>query len=210
MGLNHPIAIGTMIGEIARNKLITPRGAHAGDRVLLTKGVPIEATTILAREFPARLRGTFSATEIETAQNCLFDPGIGVTRDARLAIGAGHVTAMHDATEGGVVTALWELAEASGKTLRIDARSIQVSSLARRICAVFGMDPLCAIASGSLLLTVPESDAHTITEALLGAGIACADIGIVCEGPVMVERRTPPGYTFWPRPAADDITKAYA
>jgi hydrogenase expression/formation protein HypE len=178
--------------------------------VLLTKGVPIEATTLLAREFPARLRSTLSATEIETAQNYLFEPGIGVTRDARVAVGAGHVTAMHDPTEGGVLTALWELAEASGKTLRIDPRQICVPSLARRVCEVFGIDPLCAIASGALLLTAPASDSHAICRALMQAGITCADIGSVYDGPVIVERATPEGYEPWPRPAVDEITKAYA
>ena len=54
MGLDRPIAIGTMIGEVARDRLITPRGANAGDRVLLTKGVPIETTALLAREFAER------------------------------------------------------------------------------------------------------------------------------------------------------------
>jgi len=210
MGLDRPIAIGTMIGEVDRAKLITPRGANAGERVLLTKGVPIEAITLIAREFPARLQGTLSASEIDAAMNYLFEPGIGVTRDARIALGAGRVTAMHDPTEGGVLTALWELAEASGKTLRIDPGTIPVPSLARRVCEVFEMDPLCAIASGSLLLTAPGSDAHAITHALVQAGIACADIGSVCDGPVMVERSTSLGCVPWPRPAADAITKAFA
>jgi hydrogenase maturation factor len=209
-GLTRPIAIGAMIGEVARDKLITPRGAGAGDRVLLTKGVPIEATALLALEFPARLRKSLSASEIETAQNYLFEPGIGVTRDARVAIGAGRVTAMHDPTEGGGLTALWELADASGKTLRIDPREIFVPALARRVCEVFGIDPLCAIASGSLLLTAPPNDARAIHEALTGAGIACADIGSIADGPAMLERATPTGNELWPRPAVDDITKAFA
>lgn len=208
-GLNRPIAVGTLIGEVARGKLITPRGARAGDRVLLTKGVPIEATTLLAREFPERLRGTLTDAELAAAQDYLFDPGIGVTRDARVAIKAGRVTAMHDPTEGGIVTALWELAQASGKTLRVDPGAVCVPALARRVCEVFGIDPLCAIASGSLLLTAPPADAVLISKALQHEGIACADIGVVADGPDVVVRKTPAGYEPWPRPAVDDITKAF-
>jgi len=209
-GLDRPIAMGTLIGEVARDKLITPRGARTGDRVLLTKGVPIEATTLLAREFPARLRGALTSTEIAAAQNYLFEPGIGITRDARTAIKAGRVTAMHDPTEGGIVTALWELAQASGKTLRVDPREIPVPALARRVCEVFAIDPLCALASGSLLLTAPPADAAAICRTLAHEGIACADIGVVADGPDVVERKTPAGYKAWPRPAVDDITKALA
>jgi len=209
-GLDRPIAMGTLIGEVARDKLITPRGARTGDRVLLTKGVPIEATTLLAREFPARLHGALTSTEIAAAQNYLFEPGIGITRDARTAIKAGRVTAMHDPTEGGIVTALWELAQASGKTLRVDPREIPVPALARRVCEVFAIDPLCALASGSLLLTAPPADAAAICKTLAHEDIACADIGVVADGPDVVERKTPAGYEAWPRPAVDDITKAFA
>jgi hydrogenase expression/formation protein HypE len=208
-GLDRPIAVGTLVGEVARDRLITPRGARAGNRVLLTKGVPIEATTLLAREFPARLRGALASTEIRAAQNYLFEPGIGITHDARIALEAGCVTAMHDPTEGGIVTALWELAQASGNTLRVDPGAIPVPALARRVCAALGIDPFHALASGALLLTAPPSDAAAICQALAREGIACADIGVVADGPGIVERRTSAGYEAWPPPAADDITKAF-
>jgi hydrogenase maturation factor len=151
-----------------------------------------------------------TSAEIAAAQNYLFEPGIGITRDARAAIEAGRVTAMHDPTEGGIVTALWELAQASGKTLRVDPHAIPVPALARRVCEAFGIDPLCALASGSLLLTAPPSDAPAICRALANEGIACADIGVIADGPSVVERKTPTGYEAWLPPAADDITKAYA
>jgi len=56
-GLNRPILAGTLVGEVEPGRLVTPRGACPGDSLLLTKGVPIEATAILAREFPERLAG---------------------------------------------------------------------------------------------------------------------------------------------------------
>jgi hydrogenase expression/formation protein HypE len=208
-GLDRPIAIGTMIGDVAREQLISPRGARAGDRLLLTKGVPIEATALLSREFPARLQNVLTANELEEAQNYLYRPGIGVTQDARAAIEAGHVTAMHDPTEGGIVTALWELAEASQKTLQVDPHKIPVPALARRVCETFGIDPLSSIASGSLLLTAPAGDVRPICDALESEGIACADIGVVLDGPAIVRRKTAAGFERWPRPAVDGITKAF-
>ena len=64
-GLDRPILIGTLIGEVARDKLVTPQGIQPGDRLLLTKGIPIEATAILAREFPHRLEGVLSPARSE-------------------------------------------------------------------------------------------------------------------------------------------------
>jgi len=209
-GLDRPIAIGTMIGEVSRGGLVSPRGSREGDRVLLTKGVPIEATALLAREFPQRLRRALSADEVRAAQCYLHEPGIGVTRDARRAIGAGHVTAMHDPTEGGVVTALWELAQACGKTLRIDPHRIPVPALAQRVCDVFGVDPLCSIASGALLITVSPQGATATCEALIHAGIDCAEIGDVADGPPVLQRSAGNGYQLWPLPSGDAISVVFA
>ena len=63
-GLDRPIVVGALIGEVDRDHLITPRGAQLGDRILLTKGVPIEATAILAREFPDQLSQTLTPEEL--------------------------------------------------------------------------------------------------------------------------------------------------
>jgi hydrogenase maturation factor len=208
-GLDRPIAIGTMIGEVSRDKLISPRGARAGDHLLLTKGVPIEATALLSREFPTRLQGVLTEREIEEAQGYLFEPGIGVTRDARAAVEAGCVTAMHDPTEGGIVTALWELAEASQKALQVDPVRITVPALAQRICDAFGVDPFSSIASGALLMTARAAEAQAICAALREKAIACTDIGIVTEGDPTVQRLTATGLELWPRPIVDGIAKVF-
>jgi hydrogenase expression/formation protein HypE len=114
-GLDHPVAVGALLGLVESDHLVTPRGARPEDRLLLTKSVPIEATAILARERSVQLRDVLTDADITKAQGYLNQPGIGVTRDARIALDAGRVTAMHDPTEGGLATALWELAQASGR-----------------------------------------------------------------------------------------------
>jgi len=209
-GLERPIAIGTLIGEVERNALVTPRGARPGDRLLLTKGVPIEATSLLAREFPQRLAATLTPAEIEQARNYLFEPGIGVTRDARIAVQAGAVHAMHDPTEGGIVTALWELASACGHTLQVDPDAILVPELARRVCAAFGIDPLASIASGALLLAVAPEGAAATLQALARAGIPAADVGGIVPGQARVQRRSARGYADWGAPQADAIAAVFA
>jgi hydrogenase maturation factor len=209
-GLERPIAIGTMIGEVSRDRLVTPRGARPGDRVLLTKGAPIEATALLAREFAQALRTVLSTEELQTAQNYLRDPGIGVSRDAELALGAGHVSAMHDPTEGGVVTALWELAQACGHSVRIDPGRIHVPELAQRVCDAFAVDPLCAIASGALLITVSAQGANATREILARAGIACTEIGEVIAGPPVLQRWSGAGYENWPCPSTDAVAALFA
>jgi len=208
-GLARPILAGTLIGEAQPQRLVTPRGAQPGDRLLLTKGVPIEATALLAREFPSRLQGHLSPAELSEAQAFLTRPGISVVRDAALAMQAGRVTAMHDPTEGGLAGALWELAEACGQALWIDPARVPVPPLAARVCAAFGLDPFAAIASGGLLITAPEPDAAAICSALTAAGIVCAEIGAVEQGAPAVWQAAPAGRAPLPRPARDEVARVF-
>ncbi len=208
-GLDRPILAGTLIGEVAPDRLVTPQGVQPGDRVLLTKGVPIEGTAILAREFPERLKDTLDQTELDLAQSFLYQPGISVLREAQLALDAGRVTAMHDPTEGGLVTALWELAEASARSFYIDPAVVPVPALANRVCRAFELDPLATIASGALLLTAPAGEADNIRLALEQASIPCTEIGYVEAGPVSVWRKLATTYEIWARPQRDEIARVY-
>lgn len=204
--LHRPILIGTLIGEVDREHLLAPSNMQPGDRLLLTKGVPIEGTALLAREFPHLLRETLNSAELEQAAHYLYEPGISVVRDARIATRAGQVHAMHDPTEGGLAGALWELADASRRRLVVDPAAVPVPELSGRICAALGLNPLATIASGALLMAVDGKDAQKICAALEVEGIACAEIGHVEEGPAAVLQ--PDGQPL-PRPARDDIARVY-
>jgi hydrogenase expression/formation protein HypE len=208
-GLDRPILAGTLVGEVERGGLITPRGASPGDKILLTKGVPVEATAILAREFPEKLRSFLSEAEILEAAGFLYQPGISIVKDARIAQAAGRVTAMHDPTEGGLASALWELAEASRRRLVIQPENISIPALSAKICRAFDLDPLATIASGALLLTCAATDAGKICQALQDGGIPARIIGQVEDGPAEVWQASPTGPQALPRPQRDEIGKVY-
>lgn len=208
--IDRPILVGTLVGEVEKDRLVTPRGARPGDRILLTKGIPIEATSILAREFPNRLQAVLTEAELREAADFLHNPGIGVTRDASLALNAGRVTAMHDPTEGGLAAALWELAEASGNVLEVKQEAIHIPELSGKICAFFGLNPLGTIASGALLMTVDPQDAQKIRAALEDAGIRCTEIGQVAEGAPAVHITGNGTPRLLEHPEQDEIGKVYA
>jgi hydrogenase expression/formation protein HypE len=205
-GIDRPILMGTMLGEVSHDNLITPLGAKPGDRILLTKGVPIEATAIIAREFADKMSEEFSNEEINQAQNFLYDPGISVLKDAKLARQSGQVTAMHDPTEGGLLAALWELADACGSKLVIETEKIYIPQLSEKICKFFGINPLAAIASGALLLTAREEASIKIATTLNQAGIYCSEIGVVEEGTPSVWQVQKAGRTILDRPQRDEIS----
>ncbi len=180
-GISRPIVVGTMLGEVAKDRLITSAGARPGDQVLLTKGYPIEAVSIIAREAAGRL-GNPDPVFLQRCRAFLQTPGISVVRDARIALGAGTVTAMHDPTEGGIATGLWEIAEASNCGIEIRVDALPLLPEGEILCRLLHLDPIGCIASGALLLTVPESDAVCIKAALEKNGIPAHVIGRVTEG----------------------------
>jgi hydrogenase expression/formation protein HypE len=207
--LDRVILVATMVGEVEPDKLVTPRGAQPGNAVLLTKGVPIEATALVARECSELLRVKFTPDELELAKNFLYEPGISVLEDARIALSAGGVTAMHDPTEGGLAAALWELAEASQVSVVVNADAIPVPDISGRICQLLDIDPLEAIASGALLLTVHADRAVIVQAALENAGIRCAHIGEITHPPVGVFQSSAGVRKLMQRPERDAIAKLF-
>ena len=217
-GLDRPILIGMMIGEVKTEKLITPRGAQIGDRILLMKGVPIEATAIIAREllpFSSTAKCSLgnevelTTEEIKEAQNYLYQPGISILKDAQVAVQAGTVHAMHDVTEGGLATALWELSLACGHTVHFSPQAVHIPPLAEKCCARFGINPFAAISSGALLIAAPSSSAPIISKALEDEGIPCMDIGQFTAGEpaVWLVHTSPP--QLLPLPNRDEIARIF-
>lgn len=177
-GLDRPIVIGQMLGEVPAVRLVRKTSVTPGDQVLLTRGAAIEGTAILARERRAALERRLDEAQIEAAARLLVDPGISVVPVALAAAAAGHVHAMHDPTEGGIVSGLIELVAPSGCGLHVFGDRIPVLPETRAVCEVFELDPLRLIASGALLIAAPPDQIDPIRAALDGAGV---DATVVAE-----------------------------
>jgi len=165
------------------DRYVTPRMARAGDRVVVTKGAAIEATALFAATFPDRLARGVGDDTVKAA-DALFEQ-MTVVPEATVAREFGlrdrGVTSMHDATEGGVLGGLAEVAAASGAGMRIDLASIPVRPEVAAVCEHTGMDPYTSISEGTLIATVVPRRAAAFLGALAGAGIDAADIGEVTE-----------------------------
>jgi hydrogenase expression/formation protein HypE len=187
VGIDHPIIVGAMLGEASRDEIVLGDAVQPRDRVLLTKGIAIEGTALLARECGQLLleRGVAQST-IERAAQLLLDPGISVVADARELCAVARPRAMHDPTEGGLATALEELAAATNTTLRVDLDRVPVFDETRRICDALALDPLGLLASGALLAIVGAADCDAVVARLTSAKINCLVLGTVEAGPAAV------------------------
>ncbi len=180
-GLQQPIVVGCMLGEVERERIVRTGGGQPGDALLLTQGIAIEGTAVLAREAAPALRERGVPHDvIERARGFLFQPGISVVPAARVlrnALAPDALHSLHDPTEGGLAAGVWELAEASHAGAVVQWAAIPVLPETRAICDALGLDPLGLLASGALLAAVAPSAAGTALAALAGAGIPARRIG---------------------------------
>lgn len=189
-GLDRSLLVGTLLGTTTRERLLRPGGAAPGDRLLLTKGLAVEGTALLAAELGELLADRVGPDLVGRARALLGDPGISVVAEAEQLLEFGGVTALHDPTEGGLATAVWELAGANGCGAAIAAGDVPVLAETGAICGALGIDPFGLLASGSLLVACREESAADLLRRGRAAAITITEIGRLVakdEGVVAVE-----------------------
>jgi len=201
------IGSGSMLGFASEKGYVAPSMARLGDAILMTKHAAIEATCSLATSFPAFVESKVGAAYTEKAREQV--KLCSTVADARAAreVGTGPrgISSMHDATEGGVLGALLEMAIASKKRFVVHPDGIPVPPESRAVCEAFGLDPLKTMGEGALLITCLPEKVPTLRRALSRSGVQSAEIGSVGrgEGLVMTDshghRRvfTPGGDSYW-------------
>ncbi len=137
----------------------------------------------------------------------MTDPGISVLEDAQVALKAGRVTGMHDPTEGGLASALWEMAHAANCSILFDPNTVPIPKISARICQALDVDPLAAISPGALLIGSPTEDSGRIIGELTEAGIESACIGRFKDGDPAVWLFKDNKRTLLPRPKRDEVAR---
>jgi len=172
----------TVFAVTDKNSFVTPARARPGNHVILTKGPAIETAAILSVVREKELLENNPPSLVNKAKN--LSKEMTVVKDALTAMEAGGVTAMHDATEGGVLGGLFEIANASRVGMEIDESLFIYPDEVRMVCETFGIDPVAAIAEGSLLITVKRDYSEEVLQQLKDQGIDASIIGEVTVDPL--------------------------
>ncbi len=207
-GLTRPIVFGCMLAEEDDRPIITTSGARVGDDIVLTKGIAIEGTALLAREVgPLLVERKLSQALVKRAADFLFTPGISVLKEALITRASADVHSMHDPTEGGLATGLMEVSIAAKVGLLIEPDKIPILPETKAVCDALGLDPMGLLASGSLIITLPPSDTPKLLSALKEAGVDAAVIGKVVTAKEGVKVRTAMGVSELPQFPRDELAR---
>ena len=183
--VNRMIISATAMGKQLKDKLILTRGAKIGDSVFMTKHAGLEGASIIARDLEKQLKNKIDYNTIRTAQGFVED--ISVVKEGVLAGNIG-VNSMHDATEGGVLGALWELAEASEVGIEIYEDDINIRQETVEICRIFSINPIKLISSGVMVMTVSKGKKDLLIDTFNKEGIELTEVGkITDKGRVVIK-----------------------
>lgn len=182
-GVERSIVVITAIGRAPRHGFVSSGGGRPGNALVMTKSAGIEGTAILASDLAGRLRSAVGDETLARAR--AFIERVSVVPEGLIAARCG-ATAMHDVTEGGVLTGAWEIAEASKCGVRLEADVVPVAPETQAICRALGADPLALISSGAMLIAIP--DPAPLLADLGRAGIPATSIGRLITGDSVVVR----------------------
>lgn len=205
------VGAGTLLAFGPGDAYLSPAMARPGDRIVLTKGAAVEATGALAALFPRTVADRLGS---QWQPRCeAFLEKASVVPEARAAVAAGirddGVTSLHDATEGGVVGALAELAAACNHGIDADLTRVPVAEETRRICNLFELDPLRITSQGTLLLTVRPHRVGAVQAAMESIGVPSVEIGRIVPAGEGRFVRTAGGREPLVVPASDPYWDAY-
>lgn len=169
----------TMFLTAPKNEILTSNNARPGDILIMTKEAALSSTSILAKSFPKTLRNELGDELYEKAVNNFHN--IPAQKEAIIA--SKHLKnnvelhAMHDVTEGGIIGASIEMAEASNCGVNINSDAVLAGDAQKKIADFFDLDYRKIIGSGSMLMAVTPNCVEKLISTLEQEGIQSAAIG---------------------------------
>ena len=176
--LSGLLGVATVYGSLQLENLITSANAKPGDLILCTKPIGLETVVNFSLTYTALARTLFGAEQQEKLsrqirlQSCVSE--------ALLLAKNRVVHAMHDATEGGFVSALNELAEVSKVGFKVDWEKIPISKEILTLQSYFKLtdEQLLAMSStGTILAAVDANAVERVRSILSQACLSASFIG---------------------------------
>lgn len=171
--VNKIVISATSIGIGKKSDFKKRDTIKAEDRIVITKGIGIEGTGIIAFEKEEELSDIISPKLLEEAKSLL--DLTSVVKDGILA--NKFSKGMHDVTEGGLLGALWESSCFYNLGLEIFYDKIFIHQCTKEICKYFKIDPLKLISSGTMLIVVDKNSVAELLDKLKANNIEAFDIG---------------------------------
>lgn len=174
---------GTMFLSAPLDEIITSDGAEPGDLIVVTKETALNSTAILAMSFPETVKGNLGEEIYQTAcENFYHTSSLpDALAAAKVLKNKTELKAMHDVTEGGVLGAIAEIAEASECGFIVDDAKLPVGEAPKQIAELFEMDHRFCVGAGSMIMAVKPGFEDQLIEHLENQSITSTVVGEMTE-----------------------------
>ncbi len=178
--VNSVVLSGNMIGVVPPEYYI-PRAPQLGDKIICSGWVGAEGTGILLSEGLKYFNSRLDPIEIENAKNIGNEIDISnrvIACNRRFHAG---INMVHDATEGGILGALYECLENKGLGANIQEEALPIASVTQSMSTMLGIDPKKLISSGCVLFFCNPKFEKKILKFLYITGYPARTIGFLTE-----------------------------
>ncbi|GKU26461.1 AIR synthase family protein [Clostridium folliculivorans] len=197
--VNRIVVSCTVLGKCISGKAVSTAGAKIGDDIVVTKSLALEGTNIIVNDKIDNLKDVLTKEEIHEAKEYINK--ISVIMEGKVS-GEFGVNSMHDITEGGVLGALWELADASNVGFKVYEDRMPITAVTKKVCKVFNIDPLKLISSGSMIITTKNGE--ELVKLLMKNGINSTIIGNITNDKGILVKELE-GEVIVPQPERDEL-----
>lgn len=163
---------------IARNSAgyHTVKAAKPGQDIVVSRWIGLKGSVVLANKYRDVILERYPKWICDEAAD--FDKYFSTVNEAAVAIKSG-VCAMLNVTEGGILAALWELAEGAGVGLTIELKKLPIRQETVEICNHLNVNPYELWSAGCLLMTA--EDGQGLVDALAEAGVPASIVGRITD-----------------------------
>lgn len=194
----------TALGKAREDALMQCHMVRPGQDIVQVKWIGLEGALRVKREKEEELKGRFIPVfmdKVEDGKNELFSLS---ALETAAAVG---VSAMHQIGDGGILAALWEMAESADVGLSVDMRKMAVKQETIEVCEYFHLNPYQLTSTGCVLLVTDKGE--ELADTLNKNGVPAVVIGHTTEENERVimngrEKR------FMERPAQDEFARFFA
>lgn len=202
-GIVYAMVQMTGMGTVRKGEILQSSMGKENQDLVLLNWVGFEGSLRILQEKEEELKTRFVPTflsQMKRKQNALF--AVDAIRTAK-----DHgACAMHQIGSGGVLAALWELAEASDVGLEVEMRKLSILQETVEICEYYHLNPYQMTSIGSILVVTERGQA--LVQRCQELGIQASLIGRTTGDNARIllggeERR------FLDRPGTDELLKIY-
>lgn len=193
----------TGVGKLKKGTLLQSSMAQAEQDLVLLKRIGLEGTLRILNEKEEELKQRFVPNflnQLRQRREELFS-----AKELKIAK-EYQVSAMHQITSGGILAALWELAEAADIGLAVELKKMSIYQETVEISEFFHLNPYQLTSAGSVLIVT--NCGEELVEKYQELGVCATVIGRTTKDKARVilggeEKR------FLDRPAPDELLKIY-